>query len=62
MILFVKKEVGNMIRKKEDYFNKGLAMGIALFGSLFALVGAHSFCMCIFHQPEKPDLSKLRKF
>lgn len=51
-----------MIKKKKDYLDKSLAMCIALFGLLFSFIGAHSFCMCIFHQPEKPDLSRLRKF
>lgn len=28
----------------------------------FSVVGANSKCCYIFHQPEKPDMRKLRKF
>lgn len=35
---------------------------IACLGGLFALIGANAGCCLILHQPEKPDLSKLRKF
>ncbi|MBE5932588.1 MAG: cyclic lactone autoinducer peptide [Lachnospiraceae bacterium] len=35
---------------------------IAMLGAMFALFGANAGCLVIFHQPEKPDLSKLRKF
>ncbi|MBQ3514391.1 MAG: cyclic lactone autoinducer peptide [Lachnospiraceae bacterium] len=35
---------------------------IALFALVFSYVGANSKCCYIFHQPEKPDLSKLRKY
>lgn len=35
---------------------------IAGFGAFFAMIGANSGCCLFLHQPEKPDLSKLRKF
>ncbi|MGB8454869.1 MAG: cyclic lactone autoinducer peptide [Anaerocolumna sp.] len=28
----------------------------------FAIIGANTACCCIFHQPKKPDMKKLRKF
>ncbi len=31
-------------------------------GMAFAKLGANAGCCLIFHQPEKPDLKKLRKF
>lgn len=35
---------------------------ITWLGALFAMIGANCGCCLFFHQPEKPDLSKLRKF
>lgn len=29
---------------------------------LFAVVGANTCCCCLYHQPEKPDLTNMRKF
>ena len=41
---------------------KAMACILSLFSLLFAYISAHTFCFFIFHEPEKPDLSKLRKF
>lgn len=35
---------------------------IAALGAMFAFFGANSACCLILHQPEKPDLSKLKRF
>lgn len=35
---------------------------LATFAVVFSVVGANSACCCIFHQPEKPDMKKLRKY
>lgn len=35
---------------------------IAAFGMLFSIIGANSACCYIFHQPDKPDMKKLRRF
>ena len=52
-----------MIRVKERLSNgKVMACMVSLFALLFAYLGAHTYCYYIFHEPEKPDLSKLRKF
>lgn len=39
-----------------------LANCMAIFAIVFSYISAYAKCMLIFHQPEKPDLSKLRKF
>lgn len=53
-----------MLRKlKTDVVSSKWMLGIiAGFGALFAMIGANSGCCLFLHQPEKPDLSKLRKF
>lgn len=28
----------------------------------FTVLGANTYCCCLFHQQEKPDLKSLRKF
>lgn len=35
---------------------------LAAFAMIFAVTGASSWCMYIFHDVEKPDLSKFRRF
>lgn len=35
---------------------------LACLALTFAMIGANTYCCCIFHQPEKPDLKALRKF
>lgn len=35
---------------------------MAKFALTFSKIGANSKCCCFYHQPEKPDLKKLRKF
>lgn len=47
---------------KKLTFENSLPHLIAALGAMFALFGANAGCIAIFHQPEKPDLSKLRKF
>ena len=39
-----------------------MASAITAFSLVFSIIGANSRCCCIFHQPEKPDLKKLRRF
>lgn len=52
-----------MVRVKERLSEgKFIACMISLFSLLFATLSAHTYCYFIFHEPEKPDLSKLRKF
>lgn len=48
--------------KKRLSEGKVVAGIISLFALLFAYIGAHTYCYFIFHEPEKPDFSKLRKF
>jgi cyclic lactone autoinducer peptide len=43
-------------------FEKMFSNTVAGFGMRFATIGANSICCFILHQPEKPELSKLRKF
>ncbi len=47
---------------KKLTFENSMPHLIAAFAAMFALFGANAGCIIIFHQPEKPDLSKLRKF
>ncbi|MBQ9934978.1 MAG: cyclic lactone autoinducer peptide [Lachnospiraceae bacterium] len=47
---------------KKLSFENSIPQLIAALGALFALFGANSACCLILHQPEKPDLSKLRRF
>lgn len=35
---------------------------LASFSMAFAVLGANTMCCCIFHQPQMPDLKKLRKY
>lgn len=51
-----------MREQKMELFNKILPSIIATFGIFFSLIGANTCCCCIFHQPDKPDLKKLRRF
>ena len=47
---------------KKLTFENSLPHLIAALGAMFALFGANAGCCVIFHQPKKPDLSKLRRF
>ncbi|MBO5468620.1 MAG: cyclic lactone autoinducer peptide [Lachnospiraceae bacterium] len=35
---------------------------LAMFALVFTVIGSNSFCVCFFHDPEKPDLTQFRKF
>ena len=60
VLLFVEERGEEMISR---LFNiKNAAHIISLFALLSAHFGARACCVYIFHQPEKPDLSKLRNF
>ncbi|MCI8408502.1 MAG: cyclic lactone autoinducer peptide [Lachnospiraceae bacterium] len=48
--------------KKEKINHTVLPDTIAKFALAFSKIGANSKCCCFYHQPEKPDLKKLRKF
>ena len=48
--------------KKRLSEGKVVACIVSWFALLFAYIGAHTYCYYIFHESEKPDLSKLRKF
>lgn len=48
--------------KKETEKRTVLSNTIANFALAFSVIGANSKCCCFYHQPEKPDLKKLRKF
>lgn len=57
----------DIIRQKMEVcqmkFNKVLlARYIATFALVCSIVGANSRCCYIFHQPEKPDMRKLRRY
>lgn len=39
-----------------------MANAITAFALVFSIIGANSRCCFIYHQPEKPDLKKLRRF
>ncbi len=58
---YKEEKVMKLSTKKLTFENPMLHL-IAIFGAMFAFFGANAGCMIIFHQPEKPDLSKLRKF
>lgn len=47
---------------KKMTFNDFIPHLIATIGAMFAFFGANAGCCFIFHQPEKPNLSKLRRF
>lgn len=47
---------------KKLTFENSIPHIIATLGAIFALIGANAGCCVIFHQPKKPDLTKLRKF
>lgn len=51
----------NKLRKKMQN-SSVMASAITAFAFAFSVIGANSGCCCIFHQPEKPDLKKLRRF
>lgn len=48
--------------KKEETNHTVLSDTMAKFALTFSKIGANSKCCWLFHQPEKPDLKKLRKF
>ncbi|MGN0154606.1 MAG: cyclic lactone autoinducer peptide [Lachnospiraceae bacterium] len=48
--------------KEKLFESKNIASFLSLFALLFAYIGAYTYCVFIFHQPEKPDFSKLRNF
>ena len=48
--------------KKRLSEGKVVACIVSWFALLFAYIGAYTYCYYIFHEPQKPDLSKLRKF
>ncbi|MGC6176210.1 cyclic lactone autoinducer peptide [Lacrimispora sp. 38-1] len=35
---------------------------ISCFASSFSVMAANTLCCAIYHQPEKPDMKKFRKF
>lgn len=41
---------------------KWMAAGMTAFALAFVNIGANMACYWVFHQPEKPDLKKFRKF
>lgn len=52
------RKIKNLISK-----NISIANGLASIALVFSVFAANSKCMCIYHDPEKPDeLKKLRKF
>ncbi|WP_378961082.1 cyclic lactone autoinducer peptide [Mediterraneibacter gnavus] len=52
------KKIKNLISK-----NISIANGLASIALVFSVFAANSKCMCIYHDPEKPEeLKKLRKF
>lgn len=48
--------------KKDSVKHTMLPDTIANIALTFSKIGANSKCCWLFHQPEKPDLKKLRKF
>lgn len=50
------------MKKQRLLGKKKLANCIAVFALAFSFVGANSCCCCIFHQPDKPELGKLRRY
>jgi cyclic lactone autoinducer peptide len=44
------------------FIEKAVSGLIAAFGIGFAATGANSACCFILHQPEKPELNRLRRF
>ena len=49
--------------KIKKMFASNKVMGsMAAFALLFSTISANSCCAFIFHQPEKPDFGKLRKY
>ncbi len=50
------------VQKLKLLNQKVLAGIIASFALFFSIIGANSCCCCIFHQPDKPELGKLRKY
>jgi cyclic lactone autoinducer peptide len=51
-----------MRSRRGEVISKIFLSIVAGFGMKFAAIGANSVCCFILHQPEKPELSKLRKF
>lgn len=49
-------------QKMKSLCNKILSSAVATFAVAFSFIGANSYCCFIFHQPNKPDLKKLRRF
>lgn len=48
--------------KKDSFLSRWMLEIATGFGMLFAKIGANSGCCFFLHQPEKPDLKRLRKF
>lgn len=51
-----------MNRMKKLWNGKWIASFMAVFALVFVNMGANATCCWLFHQPEKPDLKKFRKF
>lgn len=50
-----------MKKIKEFSLGKTAVNLISSLALVFAIVGANTRCLCIFHDPDKPDLSSLKK-
>lgn len=50
------------MKKQKLLDKKIIANCIAVFAIAFSSIGANSCCCCIFHQPNKPELEKLRRY
>lgn len=48
--------------ERENQKHTMLSNSMAKFALTFSKIGANSKCCWLYHQPEKPDLKKLRKF
>lgn len=57
MEVFYMDKIKDNSEKKNKLPEMAASVGMA-----FAKLGANAGCCLIFHQPEKPDLKKLRKF
>lgn len=42
--------------------NSNVANMLASIALVFTVIAANSPCCCIYHQPEKPEMKKMRKF
>lgn len=62
LLYLIRKEEREMLNAKLKLLEiKKVVYFISIFALFFAYIGANSCCVAIFHQPEKPDLTKLRK-